>query len=181
MPEPGSLELTGVRAELEELLYLEADLLDNRKLAEWLDLLADDMTYRVLIARDVHSKELAHQYHDAPLDVAWMDERKDLLERRVAQLATGIHWAEEPASRFCHLYTNFRLLGVDHEMGSGALSACTSCRFLIYRNRLHEEEEWLVGKRTDRVVRSESGWKFAERIVYLDQPVLMAKNLTTFL
>lgn len=181
MPNAALTELSGMRAELEELLYLEADLLDSRQLEDWLGLLSEDIRYRVLIARDVHSKELSHQYYDDPLAVAWMDEGKDLLKRRVAQLATGIHWAEEPASRFCHLYTNFRLLGIEEEPSEHGLSARTSCRFLIYRNRLHEEEEWLMGKRSDRLVKDEAGWKFIDRVVYLDQPVLLAKNLTTFL
>ena len=42
------------------------------------------------------------------------------------------------------------------------------CRFLIYRNRLNDETDLLVGKRKDVLRRAESGWKIARREIYLD-------------
>jgi len=38
------------------------------------------------------------------------DKGKDTLTRRVRQILTGVHWAEEPPSRACHLVTNMHLL-----------------------------------------------------------------------
>ena len=53
-------------------------------------------------------------------------------------------------------------------------------RFLIYRNRVETETDFLVGKRAD-VLRSVDGsWKIAQRQITLDQSVLLAKNLTFF-
>ena len=87
---------------------------------------------------------------------------------------TGIHWAEEPASRVSHLVTNVTLLDV------APAEVTVKCRFLVYRNRLHDETDLLVGKRRDVLRRGERGWQIARREIFLDQTVLLAKNLTMF-
>jgi 3-phenylpropionate/cinnamic acid dioxygenase small subunit len=54
------------------------------------------------------------------------------------------------------------------------------CRFLIYRNRVETETDFLVGKREDVLRRVDGGFRIAHRKVVLDQSVLLAKNLTFF-
>jgi len=54
------------------------------------------------------------------------------------------------------------------------------CRFLVYRNRVETETDFLIGKREDTLRKSNGGWKIAERKITLDQNVLLAKNLTFF-
>jgi 3-phenylpropionate/cinnamic acid dioxygenase small subunit len=54
------------------------------------------------------------------------------------------------------------------------------CRFLVYRNRLEDEESFLIGRRFDTLRRQGGSWKIARREILLDQSVLLAKNLTTF-
>ena len=54
------------------------------------------------------------------------------------------------------------------------------CRFLIYRNRVETETDFLVGKREDLLRRISGDWKIARRKIVLDQSVLLAKNLTFF-
>jgi 3-phenylpropionate/cinnamic acid dioxygenase small subunit len=54
------------------------------------------------------------------------------------------------------------------------------CRFLIYRNRVETETDFLIGKREDVLRREEGRWRIAQRKVILDQNVLLAKNLTFF-
>ena len=61
-----------------------------------------------------------------------------------------------------------------------ATEATVKCRFLIYRNRVETETDFLIGKREDVLRREDGGWKIAQRKVILDQNVLMAKNLTFF-
>ena len=53
-------------------------------------------------------------------------------------------------------------------------------RFLVYRNRVETETDFLVGKREDVLRRVEPDWKIARRRIVLDQSVLLAKNLTFF-
>jgi 3-phenylpropionate/cinnamic acid dioxygenase small subunit len=56
------------------------------------------------------------------------------------------------------------------------------CRFLVYRNHLDDEETLLVGKREDVLRRvgdePHAGFRLARRAVFVDQSVLLAKNLT---
>ena len=54
------------------------------------------------------------------------------------------------------------------------------CRFLVYRNRLEDEESFLIGRRFDTLRRDGASWKIARREIVLDQSTLLAKNLTTF-
>jgi 3-phenylpropionate/cinnamic acid dioxygenase small subunit len=61
-----------------------------------------------------------------------------------------------------------------------AAEVALKCRFLIYRNRVETETDFLIGKREDVLRREKGGWKISQRKVILDQNVLMAKNLTFF-
>ena len=95
------------------------------------------------------------------------------------QIRTGVHWAEEPLSRICHMVSNIQLLDA-HPSAAEPPEVAVKCRFLIYRNRVETETDFLVGKRED-VLRPVNGhWKIARRKIVLDQSVLLAKNLTFF-
>jgi 3-phenylpropionate/cinnamic acid dioxygenase small subunit len=170
-------QATDVRAEIEEFLFTEADLLDERRFDEWLDLLHPDVEYQMPLRRNVHSQDASREYTTAGQDILWYDEGKDTLTKRVRQLQTGEHWADEPISRVSHLVTNVRLLSGDDK------SAEASCRFLMYRNRVDIESDILIGRRRDLLVREDVDlpWLLRRRLLFLDQSVLLAKNLTVFL
>jgi 3-phenylpropionate/cinnamic acid dioxygenase small subunit len=160
-------------------LYHEAELLDERRYEDWLDLLADDVRYWMPIRRNVKLGELEREFTREGQDVNWFDEGKDTLTRRVKQILTGVHWAEEPLSRLCHMVSNVQLLGADPSVLAPA-SVTVKSRFLIYRNRVETETDILVGKREDVLRRVDGGWKIGRRKIVLDQNVLMVKNLTFF-
>jgi 3-phenylpropionate/cinnamic acid dioxygenase small subunit len=169
-----------LKAEVEEFLYREAELLDERRYAEWLDLLADDIRYWMPMRRNVKAGEFAREFTREGQDINWFDEGKDTLVRRVRQIETGIHWAEEPVSRISHLLTNVHLVEIRPVLDAPR-EVATRCRFLIYRNRVETETDILVGKREDVLRREgEGGWKIARRKIVLDQNVLLSKNLTFF-
>src|ERR1700693_4562508 len=135
-----------------EFLYREAELLDERRYEEWLALLADDIRYWMPMRRNVKFGEGEREFTREATDIAWFDEGKDTLTRRVRQIQTGIHWAEEPQSRIAHLVSNVQLLEAtpDH---AEAREVTAKCRFLIYRNRVETETDFLVGKREDTLRR----------------------------
>jgi 3-phenylpropionate/cinnamic acid dioxygenase small subunit len=55
------------------------------------------------------------------------------------------------------------------------------CRFVVYQNRLADEQNFFIGKREDVLRRDEqTGWKIAKRTIILDQNVLLSKVLSTF-
>lgn len=162
-------------AEVTDFLYREADLLDERRYEEWLGLLADDYQYAVPLRMNVRYNDVAEREQTrAGEEICWFDEGKATTELRVAQLATGLHWAEEPVSRVTHLVTNIRL------ESSAPPEVEVSCRFVVYRNRVADESDFLVGRRRDRLRRTGEGWQVCRRRLLLDQSVLLAKNLSVF-
>ena len=165
--------------EIAEFLYREAELLDERRYADWLALLADDIRYWMPMRRNVKFGEEGREFTREATDIAWFDEGKDTLTRRVRQIQTGIHWAEEPQSRISHLVTNVQLVEASPSVAE-AQEVMVRCRFLIYRNRVETETDLLVGKREDVLRREGDEWRIARRKIILDQNVLLSKNLTFF-
>jgi len=165
-----------LQASISDFLYREADLLDERRYTEWLDMLAEDYQYSVPLRMNVAYGETdAREETLAGREMCWFDEGKDTVEMRVQQLNTGVHWAEEPVSRVSHLVTNIRLDVI-------ALPEVeVSCRFLVYRNRVADETDFLVGRRRDRVRQVGDTWQLVRRELLLDQSVLLAKNLSIFI
>ena len=165
--------------DIADFLYREAELLDERRYDEWLALLADDLRYWMPMRRNVKYGEEQREFTREGQDIAWFDEGKDTLVRRVKQIQTGIHWAEEPVSRISHLVTNVQIVEATPSVPE-AHEVTTRCRFLIYRNRVETETDILVGKREDVLRRESEGWRIARRKIVLDQNVLLSKNLTFF-
>ena len=173
-----------LRREVEEFLYDEAELLDQRRFREWLDTLADDLVYFMPMMFNVKFGQHAdHEKTRIDRDMSWFNEGKWTLTKRAEQILTGVHWAEEPLSRLCRLVTNVQVTGVRRD-DAGVEEVSVRSRFLIYQNRCEHEEHYFAGKRDDvlrRVVNDGSaGFQLARREIHLGQSVLLAKNLTMF-
>jgi len=160
--------------EIEEFLYAEAELLDERRFEAWLELLTDDVRYWMPMRRNVKFGEQERENTRERQDMNWFDEGKTTLQQRVQQILTGVHWAEEPLSRVCHMVTNV------HIVRATATEVTVKSRFLVYRNRLQDETDFFVGKREDVLQKVDGQWRIARRQIMLDQNVLLAKNLTIF-
>lgn len=165
--------------EVADFLYREAELLDERRYDDWLALLADDIRYWMPMRRNVKFGDDEREFTRNTTDINWFDEGKDTLSRRVKQIQTGIHWAEEPVSRISHLVSNLQILEATPTVAD-AREVLVKCRFLIYRNRVETETDLLVGKREDLLRRDGEDWRIARRKIILDQNVLLSKNLTFF-
>jgi 3-phenylpropionate/cinnamic acid dioxygenase small subunit len=164
--------------EIEDFLFFEAHLLDSREWERWLTLFADDLKYWMPIRKNLAYRDRARDVGTED-EAAWFDNNKDLLTRRVKQLMTGIHWAEEPLSRVTHLVTNVRLPApVDSVAEGDTIEVC--CNFVVHRNRLETEVDIMIGKREDTLRRVGDGFQIKTRKVLLDQNVLLAKNLSFF-
>lgn len=168
-----------LRQEVEAFLYHEANLLDERRYDEWLELLAADIRYWVPLRRNVKFGELEREFTRQGQDINWFDEGKETLMQRVKQIQTGVHWAEEPLSRLAHLVTNVEITEAQPDAAS-ADEVSIRCRFIIYRNRVATETDILVGRREDTLRREDGQLRISSRKVVLDQNVLLAKNLTFF-
>src|ERR1700749_3836201 len=175
-----SLAYFELKQEVEEFLYQEADLLDGRKFREWLDLLAEDLVYFMSIRPNVKFGEQDERENPRQGEgISWFDEDKWTLTKRVEQVLTGVHYAEEPLSRVTHMVSNVRLLDV-RPSAEDAQEVTVGCRFLVYQNRIEYENFTFVGRRIDELRRVGSSWQIARREIILEQNVLLAKNLSIF-
>ncbi|HUB12376.1 MAG TPA: 3-phenylpropionate/cinnamic acid dioxygenase subunit beta [Acetobacteraceae bacterium] len=169
-----------LQQEIADFLYQEADLLDQRRFKDWLELLSEDLVYFMPIRRNVKFGQHAEQENTRQGEgISWFDEDKWTLTKRVEQILTGVHYAEEPLSRVTHMVSNVRLLRVSPS-AEDAQEVTVGCRFLVYQNRVEYESTTFIGRRTDTLRRSGESWQIARRELLLEQNVLLAKNLSVF-
>jgi 3-phenylpropionate/cinnamic acid dioxygenase small subunit len=167
-----------LKQEVEDFLYTEAELLDQRQFTQWLELLDNDLVYFMPMRRNVkYGRHATQENTRLGHDISWFDEDKWTLSKRVEQIMTGVHWAEEPLSRVCHIVSNIQILEARPSVEEPREVSVRS-RFFVYQNRLEDETYFFVGKRTDMLRQSNNGWKLAKREIILDQNVLLAKALT---
>lgn len=169
-----------LKADAEDFYYRESDMLDERRFREWLDILADDIVYFMPIRRNVKfGQHAARENTRQGEGMSWFDEDKWTLSKRVDQILTGVHYAEEPLSRITHMVSNVQIKAVRPDLEKPAEIDVTS-RFLLYQNRVEYETYTFVGRRNDTIRLTEAGWKVARREILLEQNILLAKNLTMF-
>lgn len=169
-----------LQREVEDFLYAEAELIDSRRFEEWLNVLTEDFRIHMPMTRNVRHDQSASEKTREKADMNWFDEGKETLRQRVQQIATGLHWAEEPRSRTVHMITNVRLVDAPPEE-AGSRSVTVASAIMVYRNRGLDETDYMVGRRKDVLVKTAAeGWKVRRREVDLAQTVLLSKNLTTF-
>jgi 3-phenylpropionate/cinnamic acid dioxygenase small subunit len=169
-----------LKADIEDFYYHEADLLDERRFRDWLNLLTEDLSYFMPIRRNVKfGQHAARENTKRGEGISWFDEDKWTLTKRVDQILTGVHYAEEPLSRITHMVSNVRIKGARPHIDK-AEELDIASRFLVYQNRVEYETHTFVGRRHDTLRLTEQGWKIARREILLEQNILLAKNLTTF-
>ena len=163
--------------EIEQFLYAEAELLDERRFEEWIELVADDVHY-FMPARDNRLPRDTHLEVRPPSAGGHFDDDKQSLSMRVRKLGMEQSWSEYPASRTRHLITNVR---VRPSAAPGEYEVRSSFHF--YRSRHERQVEHLVGGREDLLRRVEGGYGFqiARRTIYLDQSLVHTAGITTFL
>ncbi|MFB6184320.1 MAG: 3-phenylpropionate/cinnamic acid dioxygenase subunit beta [Haloarculaceae archaeon] len=161
-----------LRLECEQFLYREAECLDDGRLHEWLDLLADDVDYR--IPRRV-TRERGAEKSEFSDDSYLYREDRGTLETRVKRFDKEYAWAENPPSRLRHFVTNVRVASVDGD------EIDVRSNVLLYRNQGETTEEDVIScERRDTLRRTDDGLELATRTVFLDQTVLGTRNLSFF-
>jgi biphenyl 2,3-dioxygenase beta subunit len=158
--------------EVEQFLFAEAALLDERRYRDWLGLLADDIHYWMPIRRTVANSDIEREF-TKPGDMAFFDDDRELLEMRVKKLEAGSAWSEDPPSRSRHFVSNVRIL--DAAGDAVTVEVC----FHLYRTRLNTEVDSWVGRRIDMIRRTDGGWRLARRNIFLDQTLILATNMST--
>ena len=159
--------------EVERFYYDEAALLDEHRYEEWLALFSDDARYFMPIRRTRTQREINKEF-TRPGEMAFFDDTKVLLAGRIAKLMTGRSWAEDPPSRTRHLITNIRIT-----KDNGRTLEVES-NFHVYRTRLNSEETSWIGSRRDVLHRVGGSFQIADRKIFLEQTVLLSRNLSNF-
>ncbi len=159
--------------EVERFYYDEAALLDAHRYEEWLALFSDDAHYFMPIRRTRMQRELNKEFTQ-PGEMAFFNDDKTLLAGRVAKLNSGRSWAEDPPSRTRHLITNVRVVR------DGGRELEVESNFHVYRTRLNSEESSWIGSRRDLLRRVEESFQIADRKIFLEQTVLLSRNLSNF-
>jgi 3-phenylpropionate/cinnamic acid dioxygenase small subunit len=167
--------------EVEQLYYEEAELLDDGRFTDWLDLLDDDLDYWMPTRTNRLRRQQALSIA-ARGEAAYYEETKESLAWRIRRFDSGMAWAEDPPSRTRHLVTNVVVRHIDPAEQDGFTEEDLLVRsaFLVYRNRLEREENVFAGRRTDILRRRPDGLRVARREILLDQNILQAKNISTF-
>jgi 3-phenylpropionate/cinnamic acid dioxygenase small subunit len=165
-----------LREAVEDFLYHEAELLDERRFRDWWALFADDAIYWMPVRRNVLTGpgEVAAELEPRKGN-SYFEDNKEALRLRVERLYTGSAWAESPPSRTRHVISNIRIKrreGEELEVHSN---------FLVYRTRLEHDRDLYAGGRIDRLRRSGDQFMIARRTIILDQAILDAKNISVFL
>jgi 3-phenylpropionate/cinnamic acid dioxygenase small subunit len=178
MPTQDNLAYLVLAREIEDFFYEEMEILDNREFERWLAFFSDDVRYWMPMRKNMAFRDQERDI-TGPEDIAWIDDDKGTLTKRVKQILTGIHWAEEPLSRVSHLISNVRMVRRATELREGEEIEVRS-NFLLHRNRLETESDYLAGRRIDVLRRTGSSFMISNRKIVIDQSVLLAKNLTFF-
>ncbi len=165
-------------ARVQQWLIAEARLLDSRRFDHWLELLDEDVRYRVpdrAYAMQSDVRDFASWSVDAELEpaggLALIDDDLAALKARVGRLQTTMAWAEMPASMARRMVGNVVVEGRD-----GEVLRVASTLFLA---KVREHERVLfTAERRDRLVETADGLRLRERYVVLDDVVLPSENLS---
>lgn len=157
--------------EVEEFLRLEAERLDDFRLKEWIEMMTEDIKYRVPVrtTREKGAEDFS--------DVAYhFNENFNSLKTRVERFDSEFAWSENPPSRVRRYITNVRI----HEQDDDRIRVRNN--ELVYRSqRDNADYDLISGYREDELAIVDGELKLAERTVYLDQTVLGTKSLSIFL
>jgi p-cumate 2,3-dioxygenase beta subunit len=156
----------GLRAEVEDFLYFEAELLDAWRLDDWLGLMAQDGSYFV----PPNDKPDA-DHHDTLFTIA--DDMVRLKERIIRLKDPSCH-VEYPPSRTRRLIANVRAREENDEIRVRA-------NFVIYRYRRNGDVRVFVGEYRHTLARRDGALTFKERRAVLDAEELGQLGSVSFI
>ena len=163
------------RAEIEDFLFHEARLLDERRFEAWLELFAPDGLYWLPLDPDADPTHEPSILYDDAQGRAY----------RVHQLLHQPHYSQMPASRTVHFVTNVQL---DGEEPDGTLTIRCNLSVTELRSGSSRADQYGLGRQRDvvgrclyRLRRTGGGWSIALKKVVLIDCDLPVENLTFLL
>jgi 3-phenylpropionate/cinnamic acid dioxygenase small subunit len=177
---PRDIQYYETKREIEEFLYDEANLLDNRQFNAWLGILAEDLEYYIVSMKYSAKSSRSHSRNLAARDskAAGFNADKWTLSEHVERILTETVGTDEPTDPTCRIVSNVQLTAM-RSNNQTELEVDTASRFLICQT-LDSQEQLFIGARRDRIRRTDFGWRLCRREVLLNQNTLLTKNLNIF-
>ncbi|BCS93544.1 aromatic-ring-hydroxylating dioxygenase subunit beta [Metallosphaera javensis (ex Sakai et al. 2022)] len=162
------------RQEIEDFLYREARLLDERNFDKWLEMFTDDAEYIVVSTKfqDTVSSEGVATH--GKREIIIFDDTKASLTLRVQRLKTKYAWAEDPPSNTVRVVSNVLVEPVSNV-------ALVFSDVVIYKAREEADIDVIIATRKDEIVRKKEELKIRRREARLIPPVLNIRNISVFI
>ncbi|MBW2361999.1 MAG: 3-phenylpropionate/cinnamic acid dioxygenase subunit beta [Deltaproteobacteria bacterium] len=162
---------------VEQFLYREARMLDDRQYTEWLGLLADDCTYLVPTRENVQAVRGKPPVttEDELAGLAYYEDDKLTLMAKALRLGTGTSWSENPPSRTRRLVSNIEVL-----RGEAPDELLVYSNLVLHRSRRTDEVSQFVGQRRDVLRQTEKGFLLVKRVVLLDMNICDSSHMGNF-
>ena len=147
-----------LRLHVEDFLWLEADLIDQWRLDEWLEMFTDDAHYYV------PPSDVDGDTADPDTSLFYiMDDRNRMQERVIRLKKIGAH-SEQPRSKVRHMISNVRV------RREGVMIQARSS-FAVWRNK-DATSDVFVGHYLHELVEVDGGLKIAKKTCVLDMEAL---------
>ena len=158
---------TVTREEVEDFLFLEAQLLDEWRLDEWQGLLTEDARY--LVPSNDCPKG------DSRTSLFLIADDRARLDQRLLRIKSVDCHAESPKSRTCWMISNVRIEGCEGNL------VRVAANFICYRFRRHGRTYPFVGSYRYVLRRAEGVLRIKERKVILASEELGALGSVSFI
>jgi p-cumate 2,3-dioxygenase beta subunit len=156
------------RAQVEDFLYMEADLLDSWRLDEWIALFDQERGGYYMPATDCPPGA------DPNTTLFLIADDMPKLRSRVEQLLSGLTWAENPKSRTRHMINNVRILAGEGE------ALLVRANFVVFRMRFQNIDPY-IGSYHYKLIPNNGTFKILERLVVLDLEALRPHGKVSFI
>ncbi len=156
--------------EVQQVLFKETRMLREERWREWLETMVEkDIVYRAIVSQLRFRKD---NRYTGDKDVPSLDENWSGLDRRVAQMESGMQWTTDPAERVRHFITNLEVFQGENPNEYVIYSNCQTVR----NRRVYEEMTYCYG-RNDVWRRGADGkLRLARRDVDVDERFVSGKN-----
>lgn len=159
-----------VQHRVEQFLYRESELLDRFEMAEWLDLLDEDIVLTVPVRSD-HGPGSDRPIFSEETD--YIRDDYEMLAERAEKISKEYAWSENPRSRIRHHIGSVRIV----DTADGEYDVWNNQ--LVYRSQGDTPEHALLSaQRATTLEPTGDSFRILDRTVYLDHSILSTKNLT---
>jgi 3-phenylpropionate/cinnamic acid dioxygenase small subunit len=149
----------------------EIGLLQAGRYVEWLDCFAEDVRYWMPV---LHVADVLAEMESQDDELAYFDDSKTTLRKRVERLSSKFAWMEHPPSRLRYFVQPFEIAPREGDV------LFVRSNVLLYQTRLHTEDTLFIGGREELLRETRDGLRVVSRKIVIDRNVLPSKNLSVF-